>query len=276
MSIEQAAQRQIHPELSRGEQIGRLMVRGVFYPLSRSEQVHVTDGMERAAQLHREGYGILNLITHFSRRDPITAMDSVIGHEEFRNERIVAPIAHHQNFLSFAEKFGNMTGVNMHDVVTPETMRRANRKGNPDGLKQGQGLLGFQRAASKALANGEVVVMAPQATRVPHLEYNEYGDGEASVKGVLRIASGQTTDIGIHLMAFELPGAIDYGQVAGFNWFKKYHVLHGPTFTMDEALQEASQMAPDPEAKNAGFDNVDKFIMAEYAKFVPESYLPKG
>lgn len=234
-----------------------------------SEQIHLTDGVQRAEMLHHSGYGILALITHFSRRDPVQAMDVFMKSQEFKHTPITGPIARHQTVKGMVPPVGRRMGVDMHPVVTKQTLEKA-PEGNPENLTLGQGSLGYIKAATRALQNGEVVIMAPQASRKTHLEYN----GEDSVNGLLRIAARKTDKIGIHLMSFGIPGTSDYGQRKGFNFFRSYDVYHGPTFTLEEALQQSSDLASKNGLEGDGMLNIDRFVFEEFSKIVPPAYLP--
>lgn len=235
-----------------------------------SEEIHIQDGMKRAEELHRDGYGILALITHFSRRDPVQAMDVFMKSKEFVDVPITGPIARHQTVKGLVPPVGRRMGVDMHPVVTPQTMEKALTVGNPEMLKLGDGSLGYVRAATKALQNGEVVIMAPQTTRRPTLEYN----GEDSVRGLLRVAGKKNDKIGIHLMTFGIPGTENYADTKGFNFFHSYDVFHGPTFTLTEALELSEANAAKHGIEAGGMDNIDRFVFDELEKISPFHYLP--
>lgn len=234
-----------------------------------SEELHITNGMKRAEELHKEGYGILALITHFSRRDPIQAMDVFMKSPEFRDTPITGPIARHQTVRGLVPPVGSRLGVEMYPVVTKQTLERQLTVGNPENLTLGQGTFGYIKAATRALQNGELVIMAPQGTREHHLQHN----GQDSVNGLLRIASKKAPNIAIHLMSFGIPGTTDYSEKKGFNFFRSYDVYHGPTFTLDEAVRLSGEHAVKTGLEVDGMGNIDRFVFDEFAKIVPPAYL---
>ncbi len=260
-------QQEINFSQKAARQVARRVLEPWFLP---SENIHVTNGMQRAEELHQEGYGILALITHFSRRDPEQAMDTFMSSEVFKNTKITGPIAKHQTVRGMVPPVGRRMGVDMYPVVTPATIQKELDKGVPCDLRVGSGSLPYIRAATKALGSGEVVIMAPQITRRPTLEYQ----GEDGVNGLLRVAIKKTPNIGIHLMSFGIPGTEDYGERKGFNFFRSYDVYHGPTFTLSEALEKSSEHAAKNKLEIDGMGNIDRFVFDEFAKIVPPTYLP--
>lgn len=260
-----------HPNIKLSQKALRKTARFALEPwFLPSEAIHLSDGMQRAEELHKDGYGILALITHFSRRDPEQAMDVFMRSREFQHTPITGPIAHHQTVRGLVPPVGRKLGVEMHPVVTKQTLEKALTAGKPENLTLGQGTFGYIKAATRALQNGEVVIMAPQGTREPHLEHT----GQDSVNGLLRIAERKTPKIGIHLLSFGIPGTADYGQRRGFNFFKSYDVYHGPTFTLQEALGASADYSARKGLEGSGMDNIDSFVFDEFRKIVPASYLP--
>lgn len=253
-----------HGELSRRLQVSRRLGRMALHaPMLRERTLHADpEGLARAEELNGEGYGVLVLINHPSRRDPVQAMGSIASSPQFEDKRITGPIAAHQTMHGIVPKVAEILGVSLHEVVTQSTID----KGKNDGHELGFGSIAYVKDATRTLRDGGIAVMAPQGTREPTLEYN----GQESVQGLLRMAGHKNPNIAVHFMAFGYKGRWginqldDYSKRKGLNPFRRYDAIHGPTYTLEEAKQMAAK-----------HQNLDAWAFAELSKIVPPSYLPK-
>lgn len=251
-------------EITAGQRRFRRGFQTLTYPLLfREKTIHADpDGLARAERLHRDGHGIVELITHPSRREPHQAMRTTAQSPEFSSQKITGPIAAHQTMRGIVPLLGRATGTYLHPVVTPRTAE----KGKANGHNVGFGTIEYTRDATKTLTEGGIVVMAPQTTRKPVLEYI----GEDSVDKLLRVAGKKNDKIAIHLIAFGFKGfwgirdLDDYSKRPGLNLGRQYKAIHGPTFT----LAEVRELAKD-------YRNIDEWAFSELAKIVPKAYLPK-
>lgn len=251
-------------ELPKKLQISRRLGRAALHaPFLRERTIHADPkGLSRAEELNKEGYGILVLINHPSRRDPVQAMGSIAKSEQFENKPITGPIAAHQTMNGNVPKFAEKLGVKLHKVVTQKTID----EGKNDGHALGFGSIAYVKDATRTLRAGGIAVMAPQGTREPVLDYH----GQESVQELLKMAGNRNPHIAIHFMAFGYKGfwgikpLDDYSKRKGLNPFRRYDAIHGPTYTLEEAkiLAEKQQ-------------NMDAWAFAELARIVPPGYLPK-
>lgn len=255
-------------ELTRKQKVVRRATRTMLHaPFFREKTVHQDpDGMKRAEDLHREGYGILILLNHPSRRDPMQALETVTKSKEFRNARITGPIAKHQTMHGLVPPFAKWSGVYLHEVVTQQTIDRAQKKGKADGLRVGDGSIAYVRDATKTL-HGNVAFLAPQMTRQSTIEYKD----QDALSMLVKIASKHNSKIAIHFVGFGYKGRFglkevdDYSKRKGLNLFSRYKTVHGPTYTLSEAVEQAG-----------GMDKLDRWSFLELAKVAPKAQLPKA
>lgn len=248
--------------------VGAITERSIF----RGESIDAIEGgLKRAEDLNEEGYGLIMLILHFSRRDPMQAMNEIIR-SKMRDREISGPIAAHQTVHGIATWIARRMGINMDTVVTKQTNEKARINGKPERMV-GYGSLKYMRNAKEALLNGGVMVVAPQATRETTLEY----DGQKTVGGLLNFAVLRPGNekVAMHFVSFGIDGTDDYGEKSGFNLRDKYQVTHGPTFTVEEALAEAAKLSQDENDEDAGINNIDRFVFDQLAQISPAAYLPK-
>ncbi len=251
-------------EIPKELQILRRLGRAALHaPLLREKTLHAApDGLTRAEQLNKKGHGMLILINHPSRRDPVQAMGSIVNSDQFKNRFITGPIAAHQTMHGVVLKTAKILGVSLHEVVTQKTIESG--KNNGHGL--GFGSISYIKGATKMLEKGGIAIMAPQGTREPVLEYQ----GQDSVDQLLRLAGRKNPNIAIHFMAFGYKGRWgikpleNYETRKGLNPFRRYDTIHGPTYTLEEAKQIAKKC-----------QNMDEWAFTELAKIVPPAYLPK-
>lgn len=243
------------------EKITRAVSRVALAPILRQEIVNPeSQGLARAEELHRDGYGIVVLINHFSRTDPIHAMRRIAGIEEFKDQQVVAPIAKHQAVPGLIA-YSRINGIRLHKVVTAETVKKAIEKGKSGGAEKGQGVPAYLHAVVDILTKGGIVVIAPQGTRQSTLQYDE--EEMQAVRATL-IRTRHNPNIAFHFVAFGITGETDYSNRRKLNIGTQYQIHHGGTFTAGEALEQAG-----------GLKNADRWAIEELAKIVPKEYLPK-
>lgn len=220
-------------------------------------------GIARAEQLMREEkLGLMVLITHFSRSDPIIAMKALAGHPYFGKKRIVAPVAAHQmlpRIIGLRNRARSM-GVDLFPVVTENTVARAKLKNRNADSKVGDGKGAFTTAAIEALKGEGIVVWAPQGERQPTLGTPKGNE----VAGFIRNAQRHGVfNFAVMFMGFEINGVRDYSSVRDFNWFKRYDVNVGVTMTVEEILK----------CLGGDIRKVDNFAYGQLARVSPPSYL---
>lgn len=250
-----------HPaEITPRQKVARKATRAILsVALPQERQDADSNGLARAEQLHQEGYGIIVLINHFSRTDPIHAMEAMVKSPEFANQRISAPIAKHQAVTGIVG-LGQATGIMLHEVVTQQTIESAEKKGKTQNLKLGDGNMPYVRDATQTLLDGGIVIMAPQATRRPILEF----DPQKQPVRALLLWARNNPKIAIHFIALGIEGLGDYSKKRGTNIGTRYQIIHGPTFKRSEAEEQAG-----------GGKDIDRWAFEELVKIVPKEYLPK-
>ncbi len=220
-------------------------------------------GLDRAIELHEQGYGLLVMYPHFGQTDPVHLMKALADIPAFSDSRMITPIARHQTFpkihlLDRAAK----AGIHAYPIVRPKTLERAEKKGNPEGLKLNDGMSDFMTGAVDLLKEGGLVSLPPQGTRDHELKLPE-----DPVFGTFYFNTAirrKFTKFAIHLVGLGIRTASDYKKVEGLNLLRTYDVYHGGTYTAEE-LWELVQ-----KDKRA----LDPWVISQLSGLVYTDYLP--
>jgi len=221
-------------------------------------------GLDRAIELHEQGYGLLVMYPHFGQTDPVHLMKALADIPAFSDSRMITPIARHQTFpkihlLDRAAK----AGIHAYPIVRPKTLERAEKKGNPEGLKLNDGMSDFMAGALDLLKAGGIVSLPPQGTRDSKLRMpDDPVFGTFFFNAALR---RKFTKFAIHLVGLGIRTASDYKKVEGLNLLRTYDAYHGPTYTAEELweLVEKDKRGLDP------------WVIHQLSGLVYSNYLPE-
>lgn len=217
-----------------------LYIRGsqFFFP---NDCIDPNQSLKKAEELvSGEGYGLIIVTRHLSNRDFLMLMGRIgkdcrtVTRRGKMEISLHVPLAYHQQGLGikgFFEYFGTYPKT----VVTEETVREK-RNVSPSGekLPVGEGSLAYLIAARRALKEGELVFVAPSATRTA---FHEPWGGEP-IEALLRATRGNDK-VAIMSVGLDIPGVDSYEEYRGFNFFRRYTVTMGPVYTKSTLQQLA-------------------------------------
>lgn len=223
----------------------------------RNEKPRNLDGLERAKELSKKGYGVIVVINHFSLKDPPQVGKLLFETQGLGSKKIHFPIAYHMYKMhrhGYDKILGRLFGITFKPVVTKSTID----KGKNDGLPLHSGGKEFLQKALGGLEKGEIVVIAPQETRQPFL-------GELAEKGIGTLIAGAKRNnlkIALLFIGLGIENVTDYSEMEDFNRFKKYKVNIGECFTNDEVMEQV----------NGDFRKVDNFVFRNLYEVVLPNY----
>lgn len=260
------------------QKILREAYRGALhYPILRNTTVNAVDyGLPRLKhEFLDKKKGVITIAMHFSQADPVWSINDTTEERKYRNVPISGPIAKHQAFPGLV-KLVSHAGIDLTSVVTSETIKKAQEKGNPKKLTRGDGLRNYIEQSAETIRKGGIVFVSPNATRNPNLVKDEQG----VVTGLLTaLAIKKVTKFGIHFVAFEIEGLQDYSKKKGYNFFSKYKVIHGNTYSIDEFMILAAGEIIDGETKlethKRAVRNIESTVFSELGRIAPSAYLLK-
>lgn len=228
------------------------------------------NGLEKANDLLQQGFGMTVVYTHPAKLDPFHLM-KLWAEDAFRSAPIVVPIADHQNGW-YVQAIASPTGTEIPSVVTPETMRKAIKKGKKIDRAQAQKKFNcYLSLSTDALAHAGVVLLASSATREPFLKPSALKPTETLLNRV-----PAPTRFGVMCAGIEIEGVTDYSKAKGFNIGKRHIIRLGPTFTDEDVavrLREFREVNNLPEQPDLPFANVDEWIRTtQLPPLVPPAY----
>lgn len=255
----------------------REVARGVLhYPMLRNETIIASpDGLRRAQEeFLGERRGLITIQMHFAQTDPVWNINDTTEKRGLRSVPMSGPVARHQTYPGLL-LLGRTVGINMTSVVTEETMKRAERKGEKVSYKQGDGVERYLSESERTLRKGGHVFVAQSGSRTAHLTQQEKRGPSAGVIGTML---GRGLDkFGIHFVAFEIDGLEDYSQKRGFNIGQKYKVIHGNTYS----AREFSELVAGPQREGQSDKQynarvglgTEAVVYEELARIAPSAYL---
>lgn len=189
-----------------------------------------------------EGYGLVVATRHFSNRDFLMLMGRVGKNSRATTRRedqeltLFVPLAYHQlhpGVKGFLEYFG----VTPLTVVTEETVKN-DKNVSPSGeeLPAGFGFLPYIRTAAQALNRGELVFVAPSATRTA---FHEPWQGRP-IEALVRFTRGNNK-VAFMSVGLDIPDVESYEEYRGFHFFRRYIITIGPLYEKLELLQIAKE-----------------------------------
>lgn len=237
----------------------RVLARAVASPFRR-EIEDGSNGLSRAKELQKQGFGLVVLYTHFSKRDALEIINLIYRNPLMRKKRILAPIALHEYKKWLFDKPGKVLDVTLCPVVTQDTID----KGKNEGHELGYGQEEYFQKAIQFLQNGDITIIAPQVGRreilgVPAKRARPIGTLIARIDRIIDFDK-----YAFLLVGLGIKGAEDYKKehVEGLNPLKTYQLNIGATFTREEVMGEV----------NGDYREVDKFVFEQLRELVPPAY----
>lgn len=188
-----------------------------------------SQSFQKAEELAKEGYGLAVVTRHFSNRDFFMLMGlfgkkSGVTRSRGRERAISVPLAYHQLGLG-VRGFFNYFGVTPMTIVTEETIRKGkNIDSSGQKLKAGHGFMQYIKTASQALDNGEIVFLAPSATRTA---LHEPWQGRP-IESLVRLT--KSDKVAFVSAGLDIPEVENYADHRGFSFFRRFIVTMGPVY----------------------------------------------
>lgn len=227
--------------------IRRKVVVGTLGPtLFRSETLvePETNGFADFESKVAEGYGGIIVFKHFSLKDPAQVFKPIFSSPVLREKEFVIPSAIHQTYPGMVG-FSALVGVKIDRVVTKRSVEKALEKGKPAPVLN-EGSEEFVRDAIDYLKRGQLVVVAPEATRKNTLE--TYGTNSVgTLLGAARLARAK---VAVICLDMRLAGRKEgYWDKSGPNLLNKYELRFGRMLTGDEIIAMAGNKYRDVDEK---------------------------
>lgn len=215
--------------------------------------------MAVADRLLAQGYGVVTVINHFSRRDPVQILALLMGDHVVSNRPFLAPVAFHQQ-SRLVQTLADSFALQLAPVVTGHTRRRLKER-----TPRQTGLDRYLASAVATLGSGGLVLLAPQGRRRALLGAPPFGRP-------MQLLLGAALDAGVERVALlfiglSIPDATTYDRrvVGGLNLFRRYEARYGMPVTLRQALEEAE-----------GREGLDAWAFARLARLVPPVYALPG
>ncbi len=261
--------------LQQGLRVGMKLAVAPIFP----REIHDTEypfqegnGIERALELQKKGYGLLFDISHFGYSDlPQAFAATDFGVKEMLGKKLLIGGAAHQ-IKPGITTLGRLNGVEIAPIVTEDTIKDAIEKGkDTTGLVLHEGLANFTKKATDYLANGQHVLLAGQGGRRPTLFPTPNEDGETPKLPItlgtffLSATRHNTTRFAYMPIGLAIIGECDYSKknVGKYNLFREYRITRGLTFTYEEIMK----------AVDGNFRKIDEYLTCMKANLVPEAYV---
>lgn len=218
---------------------------------------HLVGGEEQLAQteaLVEEGYGLLVLMNHFSKRDGFQVLRLLYSRPSLRRRPTLVPVASHLAGPA-VQTLARLNDVDLALMTTPEAVAKL-------GLDpaSGEDALAYARRAVATLAGGGIVLLAPQAGRQPAL-----GAPQMRVTSLLLAQARRKRVTNVALLFFGL-GLLDadaypLAEVGGLNLGRPYLIRVSSPITFESALADAG-----------GLRQLDRWVFAQLHPLVPPAY----
>ncbi len=209
--------------------------------------------------MSREGYGVIVAFTHFSLRNSVDIMEFVAEQPSLGGKKVDSSMARHfYDLFRFLliNRLANVAGIDLHPVVTKDTLGRKRYKK----LRLGAGMKKYLEAGREALQNGGVVPIALQTGRRKSL-YEE--KPEKSLSTIMKFTTRHTgfKKYAVLFVGLEHPGVEDYSkEIKKINWKETYRLNIGAAFTAEEIFQVAGE-------------DIDAWAYKQFEALVSPAYL---
>lgn len=211
----------------------------VFFPYRSDKD---KDSLAQVDQFLESGYGMVFVINHFSLRDFFSVMEKLfLESKTLAKKDFLIPIAQHQNKNPVFKRLVEMGDVTLCPIVTRETKKKEEdilAKGEVvpwEIHEEGFGNKQYIKSSTKALKEGGVVIVAPQASRKPIWEPFENRSISALVSSTM---ISKAEKVGFTYLGLEMMGSQNY-ESSGFNIFKKYKINMSEPITREQLINNA-------------------------------------
>ena len=221
------------------------------------DTIEQKENLRAAERLMQEGFGLVVLMNHFSKRDAADVIKGILFRSQtIRDRPIIAPIAYHQK-KPWVDVLGNIYQVKLRSIVTQDTIDR----GLNDGLPLNHGLQQFINDGLEIIGKGGTIVIAPQTKRMerlvpPQFPAIGYLAMQAKRRGINNVA--------YLFIGVGIPGVANYSEetVGNINILRRYSLRVGVTLTQQALYEEAEGDAR----------NIDAVVTNHLASVVPPAY----
>lgn len=256
------------------------------------------NGVEHAAALMDEGYGVIVYFNHFSMRDPLDVMLALAKeNDRFMTAPITAPLAYHHSkkpLVSFVDKFD----ISLMPMVTPDTEEKGKDVTRP-GIRERAGYTlsktrarilrrelpqhpkrelepreklnlwkDYLQSASETLSGGGLVYIAPEAGRRDRLTEFEGRPIKRLVKTAAEHGATKLAFLPVAVIDTETP---EYHK-SGINRGHTYALTVGPCLTLEEANTQTEYAAGEPLTDRQKLDGIDTTLYHNLRALFPEGH----
>lgn len=200
----------------------------------------VDDATEKASALIQEGYGLIVLGAHFSRREGFElAIRPARYIKEVLHGPIVLPISLHQYVRSqgLLDFVGRVCAYTIAPVVNDDAMERAQEIEKLIGRKVNRldGVLDYARMVKSSLNLKGTAGMAPQAGRRATMELSQAKSRPLEL--LLRMMKDNKKTAFLFMPMSPWKNGSDYHKLHdSYNFGSKYDIRLGPCLTYDEMI----------------------------------------
>jgi hypothetical protein len=249
------------------------------------------EGLSGAEKLILDGYGLMVVINHFSKRDGIQAAISMCDNRVFKKKPILLPIGLHQ-FEQHREVqvLAPISGVQLMPISTRNTVEFVSEEYGemedwPEEIieryERGKGMREYMDGAVQMVNAGGIVIVAAQGRRRESLGEapEEHTMGALLAYGWGRIDIDR---VAILCVGLSIPGETDYSEenAGGLNWRRLYEIRVGNVNTLKQALSSAYGKDVggelDPKEYREARRQFDQWVYSQLRELVPEEYGGQG
>lgn len=241
--------------------------------VSRHEMTDSGHSIDKAKENLRRGYGLVIVANHRTKKEPPQIMNEIFLHRVMDSKKIIAPIAYHMD-EDWYHWLGKLLGFKVFPIVTKNTIKikeedndrklnlndgKTEYSGEPK-LELNDGMKEYVYESIKSLKKGEIVILFPQGTRMPHLGQPD----NLAIRTLMKRAEKEGLENYAFLfIGFGIKGVDDYSgeKIKGLNLSKKYIVNIGACLTRKELMEKAG----------GNIGAVDKAAYEELRKVVPDA-----
>jgi hypothetical protein len=254
----------------------------LLFPTELVDKTEDGTALAKAHEMREEGYAFIVPYNHFSTREPLDVMTTLVSlGEGFEDADYLSPLAYHQNRI-YTRLIARATDVDLEKIVTTDTVRKgknkellsvwqrahnfySHNKVQPKELSAGYGQRPYIENGSDVLAAGGIVPVAPQGGRRKTL-------GEPAGRAVemlVRAAKRKGMEnIAIWPLGISLKEVKVYDQTTEkFNFGKVAEVAFREPLTVEEMQQRAQESSTSEQKVD-----LDHQVFIELAQLLPPEY----
>ncbi len=221
--------------------LARSLIGGFYNSFLAPADVDIVDNApEKASKLINEGYGLIVLGAHFSRREGFElAIRPARYIKEILQGPIVLPISLHQDVHSkrLLDFVSHICAYTLAPVVNEDAMNRAQEIEALIGreIKLGDGVFHYARMVNQAIKKRGTAGMAPQAGRRDTIELSQAKSKPLELLLRMMKDNSKTAFLFMPMSPWK---SVDYSKTHNsYNFGKKYDIRIGPCLTYDEMIK---------------------------------------